>query len=125
MHEHWWWFVTLLVLAVVNSEHESLEIWQWVNVAEDQLMRVEKQMATIARRLYFKLSRETNHQIGMVAVGHSEESEPNDPKKRKNMIHYALYQGKCLDPERFSYFLPERTIEEDTLTLDEVRKLLT
>jgi len=40
-------------------------------------MRVEKQLAAIATRLYSKLSKETDHNPGMIAVGHSEESKPN------------------------------------------------
>lgn len=116
-----------LILAVVNTPNESLEITRWVNAPEDEIRRIENQMLTLVRRLYPRLSRadRRENQRTMVAVGHSdEESEPDDLKERKGIIRYALYEGRCLDPKGLSYFIPERTIEEGNLTLKEARKIL-
>jgi hypothetical protein len=113
-----------LILAVVNSERDSLEVWRWVDDPEERILESEKSLEAIATRLYLKLvSDVTNHQPGLVAAGHSEEPRPRR-LKGNDKIHYALYEGKCLDPERFSYFLPDRTIKEGTLTEAEIRKML-
>jgi len=84
-------------------------------------------MQALVTRLYLKLSRTggNNHEQTMVAVGRSGTmSKPNALRGRGSMIHYALYEGRCLDPKKLSYFSPERTIEEGNLTLEEVRKIL-
>lgn len=59
----------------------------------------------------------------MLAAGTADGMKLRDfVTKHPNMIHYALYEGRCLDPKRLSYFYSERTIDEGNLTEEEIRK---
>ena len=115
-----------LIVAVVNSAHESLEITRWVDVSEDELKRLKDEMLALVTRLYPRLTRtDTKNRQTMSAVGSADAmSNPDSLAKQEKAIHYALYEGRCLDPKGLSYFVPERTIEEGNLTLEEVRKIL-
>ena len=116
-----------LIEVVLNTPHESLEITRWVKAPESEIRRIENQMQTLVTRLYLRLPKadHRDHQRTMIAVGRSEEEpEAGDLNERKGIIHYALYKGRCLEPRKLSYFLPERTIEEGDLTEEEVRKML-
>jgi len=125
-------------MGVVNSKRiplwfgvlqESLEITRWVDTNETDIEHVEKEMRALIGRLYPKLSREDRkkRKKAMTAVGESNEVlevPPDEVKKLTNKIHYALYRGHCLDPKNLSYFLPEDTIEEGELSLEEAKGFL-
>jgi len=115
-----------LIVAVVNSRHESLEIMRWVKGSEDDIKRIENEMLALVARLYPKLSQAgyNNREEVMTAVGCSGTRSNSWPDRSDDMIHYALYEGRCLDPKALTYFLPEKTVKEGNLTLDEVRKIL-
>jgi len=118
-------------VAVRNTLDESLEITRWVDISSASrrdIERIENELIALLDRLYPKITRKGKgkKEKAMAMVGISSEVldvSANDAKKL-NKIHYALYEGHCLDPERLSYFLPENTIEEGDLTLEEVKKIL-
>jgi len=119
----------LQVVAVRNTSQESLEITRWVDTNETDTERVKKEMRALIDRLYPKLSRDDRkkRKEAMTAVGESNEVlevPPGVVKKLTNKIHYALYGGHCLDPKKLSYFLPEDTIEEGELSLEEAKGIL-
>lgn len=115
------------LVALRNTPHESLEITRWINVSD--VKWVEKEMIALINRLYPKLSRtdKKEQKKAMTGVGVSNEVLEVPPDKIRNLtnkIHYALYEGHCLDPEKLSYFLPEKIIEEGELTLEQVKRIL-
>jgi hypothetical protein len=118
------------LVAVRNTLNESLEITRWIDINKinkKDIERLEKELIAIVERLYLKLSRNKKHEEAMAMIGISSEVlniSQDEAKKFTNKIHYILYEGHCLDPERLSYFLPEKTIEEGELTLEEVKKIL-
>jgi len=62
----------------------------------------------------------------MIAVGMSSEILDTKSSKAKDItkiVHYAWYQGHCLDPEKLSYFIPEKTLAEGDMTVEEIRNL--
>jgi hypothetical protein len=86
-------------------------------------------MPAIVDRLYPVLSKMGGRakEKAMTSVGISDRvsnTPPDKSTKTKEGVHYALYQGHCLDPENLSYFIPEKTVEEGFLTLEEVREIL-
>ena len=118
------------LVAVRNTINESLEITRWIDVSKTNKMdidRLEKELVVIANRLYSKLSRNKNHEEAMAMIGISSEVLNISQDEAKNLtkkIHYVLYKGYCLDPERLSYFLPDKTIDEGELSLEEVKKII-
>jgi hypothetical protein len=117
------------LVAVRNTLHESLEVTRWINVSESNVEQVEKEMMALVDRFYPKLSGKDKkkQEKTVIAVGILSEVLDVPRDKVKNLtkkIHYALYEGHCLDPEKLSYFVPEKTIDEGELTLEEVKKIL-
>jgi len=118
------------LVAVRNTLNESLEITRWIDISKTSkkdIERLEKELSIIANRLYSKLSRNKNDEEAMAMIGISSEVldiSQNEAKNITNKLHYILYKGHCLDPERLSYFLPEKTMEEGEITLEEVKKIL-
>lgn len=116
-----------VLVAFKNTPNESLELTRWVDSRDPDAKQKTHEMMVLVERLYPKLTRTGNTgNNSMVPAGRTEGMKARDyVTKHRNMIHYALYEGRCLDPKRLSYFLPERTIEEGNLTEEEVRKILT
>ena len=117
-----------IITVVLNTQNESLEITRRVRAPEYEIKRIEKQMETLAIRLYQKLSkrRDRGHQRVMIGLARSnEELNAADLIEHKDIIHYTLYEGRCLEPQKLSYFLKEKTIDEGDLSLKEIRKILT
>jgi hypothetical protein len=118
------------LVAVRNTLNESLEITRWIDISKTSkkdIDKLEKELSIIANRLYSKLSRNKNNEKAMAMIGTSSEVldiSQNEAKNLTNKIHYIIYEGYCLDPERLSYFLQEKTIEEGELTLEEIKKIL-
>lgn len=115
-----------LIFAYNNTPTESLELTRWVDTGDPEIKQKIQELMVVAQRLFPKFTRNQNTgKNTMMAAGTAEGRKPRDfVTKHRNMIHYALYEGRCLDPQRLSYFLPERTIEEGYLTEEEVRKIL-
>lgn len=115
-----------VIVAFKNTSHESLELTRWVDTGDPDAKQKIQEMMALVERLYPKFTRKQNSGTSaMVAAGKVDGKKPRDVvTQHRNMIHYALYEGRCLDPERLSYFLPERTIEEGNLTEEEIRRIL-
>ncbi len=56
--------------------------------------------------------------IGIDNGSFSEKMEKETP------IEYQLMEGKCLDEERLSYFIPSKIIKKGSLTIDEFIELI-
>jgi hypothetical protein len=118
------------LVAVRNTLNDSLEITRWIDISKTSkrdIDRLEKELSIIANRLYSKLSRNKNNEEAMAIIGISSEVldiSQNEAKNLTNKIHYVLYKGHCLDPERLSYFQPDKTIDKGELTLEEIKKIL-
>ncbi len=117
------------LVAVRNTALESLEITRWIDTNKSDVKQMEREMITLMDRLYPKISTKGEDSLKnpMIAVGISEEDlevPRSEVKKLTGKIHFALYEGHCLDPKKLSYFLSEKTTAEGELTLDEVKKIL-
>ncbi|MGA2460450.1 MAG: hypothetical protein ABSF82_03410 [Candidatus Bathyarchaeia archaeon] len=115
-----------VIVAFKNTPNESLELTRWVDTGDPEAKQKMHEMMALVDRLYLKLARtQATGKDAMVAAGTTEVTRAQDYAiKHRNTIHYALYEGRCLDPKRLSYFLPDRTIEEGNLTEKEVRRIL-
>lgn len=115
-----------VIVAFKNTPNESLELTRWVDDGDPNMKQKIQEMMVLVERLYLKFTRSENtSENAMIAAGRAEGRKARDlVSEHRNMIHYALYEGRCLDPKRLSYFLPERTATEGNLTEEEVRKIL-
>lgn len=115
------------IVTVKNTSDESLEITRWVN-SNQNIQKIEKETLAILTRLYSKLSmRKKNlHEKTMLGVGSNMESNVSSmqAKRLTNKIHYVLYEGRCLDSKKLSYFVPNKTIKRGELTLQQFLKML-
>ena len=119
------------IIAVVNTKKESLEVQKWIietnNLDESEKITGEE-LSAIAVKLFNKISRHyKNHEKMMVAYGSSSEIRETsnaELQKSQETIEYSLYEGKCLDEENLSYFIPTRTLEKNILSLDKLKKLI-
>jgi len=62
----------------------------------------------------------------ITTVGMSNRVLDKKPRKTEDItkiVHYAWYEGHCLDPKRLSYFIPEKTLAEGDMTIEEIRDL--
>jgi len=117
------------VVAVINSATESFEVTMWYDPSRAHSKQVQNEALAISKKLYaviVEAQRGNVPEDKMIAVGTGgqifdmESSKTVDLTKK---VHYAWYRGHCLDPKKLSYFIPEKTLAEGDMTLEETRKL--
>ena len=117
------------LVAVINSLTESFEVTKWYDPCKSDMQRMTNGLLAITKKLYSKIVEEQGEETPdkrMMAVGESSQvldAESSKAKDITKMVHYALYKGHCLDPKKLSYFIPERTLTEGDMTIEEIRDL--
>ena len=116
------------LVAVINSLTESFEVTKWYDPRKGDPQRMTNELLAIAKKLYSKIVEEQGEvpYNKMMAVGESSQvldAESSKAKDITKMVHYAWYKGHCLDPKKLSYFIPERTLTEGDMTIEEIRDL--
>jgi len=107
----------------MNTKRHSIEIYIPKTIIS-QKKCTEKQLIKFADSLMTSNLVNVDYEeikermIGIDTDFHSEEME------KENLIIYRLMEGKCLDEEKLSYFIPSNIIKQGTLTIDEFIELL-
>ena len=113
-----------------NSPRESFEVTKWYDpskiVNQEQ---INNELLAISNKLYSAIIEQHGRKAPknkMTAIGMS--SQVLDVKKSEekditNRVHYAWYEGRCLDPKRLSYFIPKKILIEGNMTIEEIRNL--
>ena len=117
------------LVAVINSLNESFEVTKWYDPRKGDPRRMTNELFAIAEKLYSKIVEQQGGEVPdkkMMAVGESSQvldAESSKAKDIAKMVHFAWYKGHCLDPKKLSYFIPERTLAEGDMTVEEIRDL--
>lgn len=117
------------LVAVINSLTESFEVTKWYDPSKGNRQRMTNELLAIAEKLYSKIVEEQGGEVPneiMAAVGTSSQVldvKSSELKDITEIVHYAWYKGHCLDPKKLSYFIPERTLAEGEMTVEEIRDL--
>ncbi|MBI2076268.1 hypothetical protein HYW99_01375 [Candidatus Woesearchaeota archaeon] len=114
------------LIVVINSPNESFEVTKWYDVSKDNPQQMKNELQAIAKKLYSKIVKQDRQKTPdeeMIAVGTVSGSNPSKIKDVTRKVHYAWYKGYCLDPKRLSYFMPEKTLTEGYMTVEEIRNL--
>lgn len=117
------------LVAVINSLTESFEVTKWYDQRNGDPQRMTKELLAITKKLYSKIVEQQGGEVPdkkMIAVGESSQVLDAKSSKAKDIIkivHYAWYKGRCLDPKKLSYFIPEKTLAEGDMTVEETRNL--
>ena len=117
------------VVAVINSLTESFEVTKWYDPRKDDPQQMMNELLAIAEKLHSEIVEQQGGEVPdkkMIAVGTSSQvldtKSPNSKDITKT-VHYAWYRGHCLDAKKLSYFIPEKTLAEGDMTIEEIRSL--
>jgi hypothetical protein len=86
-------------------------------------------MLAISRKLYTLIVEKRKRrelQKAITSVGMSNQvwnGTQAEANEITGVVHYGWYRGKCLDPDRLSYFDRKETIEEGTIPMSQLRDL--
>lgn len=117
------------LVAWTNSRSQSFEVTKLYDLSTDDAQNAMKDLLVISKKLYSLIVKGKDTEIPsekMFTAGVSSRvwdvstSEANDMVK---IVHYAWYKGHCLNPEKLSYFVPEKILAEDDITIDELTNL--
>jgi len=108
---------------VMNTKRYSVEIYlpkQYISnkkCTEKQLIKFADSLMT-SNLVNVDYEEIKERMIGIDTGSFSEEME------KETLIKYQLMEGKCLDEERLSYFIPSKIIKKGSLTIDEFMELI-
>lgn len=117
------------LVAVINSLTESFEVTKWYDPRKGDPQRMTNELLAIAKKLYSEIVEQQGGEVQdeqMIAVGESSQvldAESSKVKDITKIVHYAWYKGHCLDPKKLSYFIPEKTLAEGEMTVEEIRNI--
>lgn len=117
------------LVAVINSLTESFEVTKWYDPSKGDPQQMTNELRAISKKLYSQIVKQRGVEEPdkkMIAVGESSqvlEVKSSKAKDITTIVHYAWYKGHCLDPEKLSYFIPEKTLARGEMTLEEIRNL--
>ena len=117
------------LVAWINSPTESFEVTKWYDPSKGDPKQMMNELLAISKKLYSAIVKQRRAKVPdkkMTAVGMSYQALDAKSSKAKDitkMVHYAWYKGHCLDPERLSYFVPEKTLAEGDMTVEKIRNL--
>lgn len=113
------------LIAVVNTIDRSLELYKWVKNTDPTISKEQKELMKNADKLFSLIADEnlSHHKQRMIAVGEVYNDIEQDDSFDPNILDYILYEGKCMDEKKLSYFIPKRVIEKGTLTPNQIKNL--
>jgi len=107
----------------MNTKRYSVEIYlpkQYISnkkCTEKQLIKFADSLMT-SNLVNVDYEEIKERMIGIDTGSFSEEMD------KETLIKYQLMEGKCLDEERLSYFIPSKIIKKGSLTIDEFMELI-
>lgn len=113
------------IVGVLNFENEQLEVTKWFT--SDDIKSIEKEMHAILFRIFNhfikqKFAHDLEKTEIMIGVSNVVPEKIKVPHLTNN-VHYIFAQGRYLDQDRRSYFIPETVLVEGDITLEELNKL--
>jgi hypothetical protein len=118
------------LVVVMNSPSESFEVTKWYDLGKGDPKRMRNELVAIAKKLYSVVLEERGQQVPKeMMIGVGESSQELDTREISSLgditekVHYALYEGHCLDRKKLSYFIPEKTLAEGEMTTEKIRNL--
>lgn len=116
------------LVVVINSQNESFEVTKWCDVSKRDPKQVRNELLAISKKLYRRIvedqrGEDDRRMIGIGEGGQVLEAESSKAREITSKVHYAWYKGHCLDPKKLSYFMPEKTLAEGDMTVEEIRNL--
>lgn len=109
----------------MNTKNHSIEIYYPINITDDS-QNIEKKLVKFAEVLFsLNILNADFEELKKRMIGIGKTHENNEELTvQDDVVEYFVMEGKCLDEENLSYFIPRNIIKKGKLTILEFEKFL-